>query len=883
MKQVSIFFILFVGLLRSQTGIEPYSDGKVNKVIRAEYIKNAPQIDGYIVESVWEQANPIADFIQEEPENGLGPSQSTEVRVLFNNDYLFIAASLEDEEPHKIQGQLGLKDDWEGCFEEQSDWFSIDIDSRHDHQTAFTFSINSSGILADASVSDDSIYDLDWDAIWQAEVTTSEKGWHLEVAIPFSMLRFNEPKDNKMRWGINFTRYIHRSNEYINWVVFPLELHGIVSKYGHLDGLQGIYPPAKLQVTPYFTTKRLSRRDVELYHTEVDSVGQEYGEPWVFNEVGVLEEGSCYDLCNPYKHQDNFLDQYGTHFGFDIKYRISNNSIFDFSFNPDFAQVELDPSEVNLTVYETKLDEKRAFFKENTNFFQTPIEVFYSRRIGQESWVQNARNGVNYWELVPSMIKGASKLTGKTKFGLSYGILSATTTLDRNNLSLIEKLKSNDNKNYNLFRFTQDLLSGNSYIGVILSNFQANSYQKSFASFDYRLNFLEKKFRIEGQSICELIDGDGRAEAGCAPSSGNIFQVDANFGEFSLEYLLEDYDKNFNINDMGYLWRDDFSSYQAKLSYNKRNNKQSFFSLPIPYIKRYSISFTINKSKNQSDVLIDNSQVLNAMFVFKNYWKFWVQSSIYGEHYDDRLIVYDYENNIFGDPVEIQELEGYSFGISTSQLNPVVLKYSRQFIKNSINDLMTKNQYFLYINPLSSFRMELSYENNRLVKSENFVEVVEGDAIDQTIFSRLSSRIDVVTFRSSYTITKNLVFDFYAEYFKNYDKYENYYDYKFNVPISQDYYYSIDEDLSSYDQLLDPNIYPYFFSKLSSMKLNLRLKWEFSRGANIYFVLTSTKEVNGDQSLTFNRLISYDEISTSWTEKYGNLQLLFKLNYWLNL
>ena len=882
MKQISIFLILLIGLPLSQTGKEPYSDGKANKVIHAQYISNPPTIDGYISESVWELATPISDFVQEEPDNGAMPSQRTEVKILFTNDYFFIAASLEDNEPSRIQGQLGMKDDWEGCFDEQADWFSIDIDSRHDHQTAFTFTINSSGILTDASVSDDSIYDLDWEAIWQAEVSKSEKGWHVEAAIPFSMLRFNEPKDDKMRWGINFTRYIHRSNEYINWVVFPLEFHGLVSKYGHLDGLQGIYPPAKLQITPYFTTNSLRKRDVELYQTKVDSVGED-GIPCIYNQDGELEKiYQCYDLCSPNNHQNNFSDQYNTHFGFDVKYRISNNSIFDFSFNPDFAQVDLDPSEVNLTVYETKLDEKRTFFKENTNFFQTPIELFYSRRIGQESWVENARNGVSYWELVPSMIKSASKLTGKTKFGLSYGLLSATTTLDRSSLSLIDKLKSNENKNYNLIRFTQDLLSGNSYAGVIFSKFQTDNYKKSFASFDYRLNLLEKKLRLGGQSICEF-ENDLGLIGGCSENRGNMFKVDANYEGISFEYLFEDYDKNFNINDMGYLWRDDFRSYQAKLSYKKRNNKHSLFHFTVPYVKRYSMSVTLNKSKNQGGVLIDDSQVFNTMFVLRNYWKIWLQSAFYNQHYDDRLIVYDYENNIFGDPVYIKGLRGYSFGVSTSQLNPVVLKYNRQFIKNAINDLMTKNEYFLYVNPFSSFRMELSYENNRLVKSENFVEWIEDDIEDHTIFSRLSSKIYIVTFRSSYTIAKNVILDFYTEYFKNYDRYEDYYDYIINVPISQNFYFSSDEDLNSFEQILDPNIYPYFFSKLSSVKFNLRLKWEFSRGSNIYFVATSTNEVNGVEDLTFKKLLRYDKINDPWTEKYGNFQFLFKFNYWFNL
>ena len=194
--------------------------------------------------------NYVNNFIQEEPENMKDPSFKTLIRIFHDDKNIYIAAKLFDSNPDSINKVLSRKDDWERAFSDQSDWFSIEFDSKHDHQSGYVFSVNASGVQLDEYVFDDSAFDGDWNAIWQAEVSIDDLGWIVEIEIPFSNLPFYE--SDEMEWGLNLTRFIQRKHELSRWVVFPLETEGVVSKFGHLVGLKDIFPPSKYEFKPFF-------------------------------------------------------------------------------------------------------------------------------------------------------------------------------------------------------------------------------------------------------------------------------------------------------------------------------------------------------------------------------------------------------------------------------------------------------------------------------------------------------------------------------------------------------------------------------------------------------------------------------------------------------
>jgi hypothetical protein len=261
--------------------------------------------------------------------------------------------------------------------------------------------VNASGVMSDEMIYNDEDYDTDWNAIWVAEAKITDFGWVVEMNIPFSMLPFNKGDD--LTWGLNITRFIQREYETITWVAFPLEIEGVASKFGHLSGLKGIFPPAKFEFSPYSLGGLTNYSDLKL--TDVDV---------------------------PRSHREGYMNASDVNFGLDMKYRITPNSLLTLAVNPDFGQAESDPADINLTSYETYFPEKRSFFLKDSDIFETPIELFYSRRIGENSWglgMEELRGDTLFYDIqIPVKINAAGKLTGKNEKGLSYGLLSAITT-----------------------------------------------------------------------------------------------------------------------------------------------------------------------------------------------------------------------------------------------------------------------------------------------------------------------------------------------------------------------------------------------------------------------------------------------------------------------
>ena len=264
--------IIFIGGILAQTGQEPFSGDKFDKIYYIKSTSEPPKIDGILDDPIWSSINPITDFVQEYPDNMEEPTEKTEVYLTYDDQAIYVAAHLYDSEPSKIARQLAPQDDWYGAFDEMADWFSIDIDSQHDHQTGFSFAVNASGVISDEMIFHDSEYDSDWNAIWHAEVNINEKGWSLEIEIPFSNLSFYDVDEQV--WGLNITRFIQRKYETVSWVAFPFDVEGVVSKYGHLHGLQGIFPPAKFKFVPYILGGATQYSDIRLKHI---------WEPWSHN------------------------------------------------------------------------------------------------------------------------------------------------------------------------------------------------------------------------------------------------------------------------------------------------------------------------------------------------------------------------------------------------------------------------------------------------------------------------------------------------------------------------------------------------------------------------------------------------------------------------
>ncbi|MCJ7524296.1 MAG: carbohydrate binding family 9 domain-containing protein [Candidatus Aminicenantes bacterium] len=392
MKKISLAVILIVGgvmLAAAQTA--PASDREV----QARRAEAAVHVDGRLNEAVWQGAG-VGDFTQRNPLDGKPASERTEVWVAFDEKALYVAARLYDAEPAKIVRLLGRRDD-----ELESDWFSFAVDPYFDRRSGFQFSVNPAGSIIDKTLYNDEWTDDTWDGVWESAARIDEQGWTVEMRIPYDQLRF--PARKEYVWGVNFKRTIQRKNEqdYFSWV--PKEENGFVSRFARLTGIRDIRPGRHFEAMPY-TVARLT------FSPE---------------EAG-----------NPFRTGSNLFASAGL----DLKYGLKSNLTLDLSLNPDFGQVEVDPAEVNLSVFETYYSEKRPFFIEGSNIFNFGYggannnfgfnwgnpEFFYSRRVGRppQGWV-DSDDSVRYPEM--TTILGAAKLSGRVAGNWNIGFLNALT------------------------------------------------------------------------------------------------------------------------------------------------------------------------------------------------------------------------------------------------------------------------------------------------------------------------------------------------------------------------------------------------------------------------------------------------------------------------
>ena len=859
-----MLLIIFKSGILAQTGQEPFANEKSEKVYYIQSISDAPIIDGILDEPFWSSITPITDFVQQEPDNMEEPTEKTAVYLTYDERALYVAVRLYDSDPSAIVRKLAPRDDWHGAFDEMADWFSIEVDSHHDHQTGYSFAVNASGVISDEMVFHDTDYNSDWNAIWQVEVNIDDKGWSVEMEIPFSNLPFFV--GDELTWGMNLTRFIQRKYETVTWVAFPLDVEGIVSKYGHLHGLKGIYPPAKFELRPYSMAGISNYSDIRLT-----------------------------DYESPTSWETNYKPISSYNLGLDLQYRINTNSKLTFALNPDFGQVESDPADINLTAYETYFQEKRQFFIKDSDIFKTPIETFYSRRIGETAWDQGmtiyndtTRSGqieldTMYYNVL-EIIKSAGKFTGKTETGLSYGLLGAVTTLDDSS-RWADLMSKGKNRYYFVSRIKQDLFMGNSYVGLMTTSSMADSAH-SF-SVDGMTNFHDNQISIDGQIIMTP-----RKNTSSKGIYGSMSYYPSGFYSGWIDYYF--YDKGININDLGYLWRDDYT--QTKVGLKLQTIE------PWNIIRNASVNLEGDMEENTDGLDLGKTIELNYDLEFNNFWV--IGGGIYKiiEHYDDRKIIIDYERYHYGPPIFIPEVNGYYSNISTDKHKMFWASLLFTWASNTRDDTEKSRFIELTYKPNSYLNFTTSYEHYHLIKKYHWLEYFEEFSDSHYIFSDLNRKIEALMFRMTGNINKRLSIQGYLEIYSNHDIFDrttysefinsnNNYE---QTPYINGGWYNTEGELmdSLYSQdiskienensYLDPNLYNGLYPKFTSIVFNGILKWHYMKGSNIYFVYASNKSVSGMPFDGINGLSDFFQFNRkeSWVEVLRDQTFLIKIDYW---
>ena len=420
-------------------------DGR--RAIVASPVQGSIRLDGVLDEPAWARAEVASGFVQSEPLEGEPATEKTEVRVLFDNQYLYIGAYLYDSRP----AGLIVNDIRKDFREEDQDDFAVLLDTFGDRRNAYVFSTNVAGAKHDRQVAlEGREVNLSWDAVWDVQTQIREDGWVVEMRIPFRALRFD--RGNEQTWGINFSRRIRRNNEVSFWSPVPRAYNmNRVSLAGNLVGLATGSAGRDLRVKPYFVA------------STVRPVGSQA-------------------LPDPRTATTGDI-------GVDVKAALTPGLTADLTVNPDFAQAEADEQQVNLTQFSQFFPEKRDFFLENSGIFYvgdaarnnrvnptpTPDEdnlLFFSRRIGLTS---DGR---------PVPIAGGARLSGKLTEHLRVGLLDVQE----------REVPGRPAFNSSVIRLRQNLGNSGSDVGFLFMQRTATSGP----SFSNRVYGLDKNIRLLG-------------------------------------------------------------------------------------------------------------------------------------------------------------------------------------------------------------------------------------------------------------------------------------------------------------------------------------------------------------------------------------------------
>lgn len=497
--------------------------------LEAKKAGQPPKIDGELDDPVWKDAPVATDFIQNFPNYGSPSLAKTTVKILYDNDAIYIGAHLYDD-PALIRKQLTARDE-----EQQSDvdYFSVFFDTYDDKQNGFQFLVTSTNVQTDARLGpnlggDFSNYgDKTWDAVWNSQIKMQSDGWTVEMKIPYISLRF--AKRNIQNWGVQFLRLTRRNNESSFWNPVDPNVNGFVNQFGQYNGLKNIQPPLRLSLSPYVTGGVRVTPQNESNRTE-----------WLRNG------------------------------GMDVKYGINESFTLDATLIPDFGEVVSDNVINNLSPFEVKFDEHRPFFTEGTEIFNK-AGLFYSRRVGEtpkgyQSVIRLAEADSNL-EIkknpTVTQLYNAIKFSGRTEQKLGIGVFNAVaapmSAIVRDRTSDFKtKVQTEPLTNYNIVVLDQ-ALKGRSYVTFTNTNViregteqrDANVAGLDFSFFDGNNNYNLKGFAHYSKIF------------GLNPYDG--FHTSLRVGKVSgkFQYYLQNVVKSdkFDPNDLGYL------AYANEISY----------------------------------------------------------------------------------------------------------------------------------------------------------------------------------------------------------------------------------------------------------------------------------------------------------------------------
>jgi hypothetical protein len=815
-----------------------------------------PKIDGRLDDECWQKYGTWdGDFIQQQPHQAAPPSQETEIKILYDDKYLYFAIICYDNEPEKMSPILGRRD------ENTGDMAGIALDSYNDKQTAFEFNLTAAGQKVDLMHMGEYGWDFEWNAVWDGKTTVGDSAWYAEMRVPFTQIRFSNIEEHV--WGMHIWRWIHRFQEESQWKLIPVDAPAMVYIFGELRGIKDIPYKRNFEIMPYVKGK---------YVTDSES-------------------------------NENFGG------GVDGKIGITSNFTLDYTVNPDFGQVEADPSVLNLTSYEVFYDEKRPFFLEGKSILEYNADkdmLFYSRRIGHAP-IYRPDTEENETLTIPdnTSIINALKLTGKNKSGFSMGIVNSMTAKEYATISsefASAKEAVEPFTNYFIGRLKQDFNKGSTTIGGIATS-TIRSIQDEQLEFlpekslvgglDFEHNWLNRKYFINTKSFYSKIDGSETAISKLQRSPQHLYQrEDAEHleynseltslqgwggelsggkrsGKFRLTGNVDWRSPGVDLNDVGYMRQADYIKEETHLLYNVNKPKGIFLKYYFLLEQLHDWSFGGENLKDRFS--------FETKTTFKNYWSASMLLTRTISEFDTRQLR-------GGPSLRIDNNTRAGFIFQTNSSKKLVLATKFDFMR--FNDNITwRDKYDFSLSWLISNNISLSTLSAFSIETNNsqYVKQKTVNGKREYVVGKIDRQTLYTTLRAEYFITPELSLQYYGSPYASIGKYTDY------RKVNQSKASALNERYSPLyiqgDNLVDENgeVLLDFTTEnpdfnFQEFRSNFVLRWEYKTGSTFYFVWTNTSSGYDDQ---YNPSI-IDSFKNISKVKAQNAFML-KLSYWFSL
>jgi hypothetical protein len=735
--------ILVVALLTASAAPGQRRGDDRQKRLHATRTTLPPTIDGRLDDAAWKAIAPDTRFTQNFPDEGKAPSQRTELYVLYDDRALYIAVRAWDTNPTGIVERLTRRD-----RDTDADKIQIDISSKNDRTTAYHFDLNCAGVLLDGVRSNDTDLSTDWDGLWLGAARRDDRGWTAELLIPLKTLRY---ENGRNEFGFQVRRLIQRRQEIDEWAYIPRAAHGEVSYYGLLDGLDGLRAARLFQIVPYLA-------------------------------------GGIYERYGQTPAQLNGTSLYGA-MGGDLKLGLTPALTLDATFNPDFAQVEADQVILNLSTFELFFPEKRPFFLEGGDVFNTQLQMFYSRRIGHAPALPYDNEYTAFDPPQPGRIYAAAKLSGLIAPRLTIGLLDAVTGESSTAVARLStpgrafSISTEPLANHAVLRLRRDVLS-RSYVGLLAT--AVNRFEQPFAEAATANDSCPDGDAPSGRGRCthdaysaaldfNLRTGDGNwgamgQVAGTARVSGpqrvvadgTVLVPGATGVGLALDGGKFNGNYNFTLSYRG--WSPSYDNNDA--GFNQAGNMQRFQpSLHYRILKPHSIiqEGDINFSAFlQTDWafsrLLQEVYWLGAFTRFRNFWTLYFEVDYAADFWDIREA---------RDGAAVRRTGGWwvFWNAKTDPRRRVWFQTNGQFLRTRHGhaaDIFTQ----LALRPFPSVEIDILPHSNFAFGDPRWFDTrANGDGSNSYYFAELDSREIDVTLRGTYTFTPTLTLQAYAQLF----------------------------------------------------------------------------------------------------------------------